>query len=214
MTEVPHILSPLATIWTSWVMLMVLICGALAEIFQSGVIVQSFSSLFSTNERTYHDAPKNWISQLLLYLFRMAIVGMAFYLSVHKEGMFLFSGYMWAMALVLGWTIVRGIVSVLVDYTFGISKRFAPVFVHYDNIWTVVCCCLYPILLVLLNIDKPKITWIVLGSVGILLFVLMMVKWIRVFFTGIRSLLYIILYVFTVEILPIFGILVVLDSLV
>lgn len=214
MTEIPHILSPLATPWTSWVMLMILICGALSEIFQSGVIMQSFSSLFSTNERTYHDASKNRISQLLMYIFRISIVAMAFYLSVYRGEKFLFSGYLWTLALVLGWTIVRGIVSELVNYTFCISKRFAPVFAHYENIWTVVCCCLYPILLVLLNIDEQEITWIVLGCVCILLLVLMLIKWIRIFFTGVRSLLYIILYIFTVEFLPIFGILVGLDNLV
>lgn len=214
MTDIPHILSPMATPWTSWVMLLIPICGILAEVFRSGGVAQSFASVFSTSERTYNDSSQNILSQIWMYIFRVAVVAMALYLLVHGEGTFALVHYLIVLAVVTGWDVVRRLLSGIVDYTFGISRHFAPVFAHYDNIWTVGCCCIYPLLLVLLRVDNSNVTaGVVLGMFCILV-LLMLVKWIRVFFVGLRSLLYIALYVVTLEILPAFGIIVGLSRVV
>ena len=64
------------------------------------------------------------------------------------------------------------------------------------------CCGFYVVLLFLLNIGNTMVTKWALLALAVVAIVLILIKWIRIFCTNIRSLLYIVLYILTLEVLP------------
>ena len=134
------------------------ICAILAGVFQPAVIRQGFVSLFSKVERSYNDSPMNYIGQALLFVFRAGIVAMAIYLFTYNRhlatdtngGEFLFSRYMTIMGAVAAMEIVKYLVSLLLNYTFQLSRQFATLFTHYTYVSTTICCVLYPLLLLMI----------------------------------------------------------------
>lgn len=206
----PHILSPFSSPWVAWVMLGLPICAILAGVFQPAVIRQGFVSLFSKVERSYNDSPMNYIGQALLFVFRAGIVGMAIYLFTYNSdfatqangGEFLFSRYMTIMGAVAAMEVVKYLVSLLLNYTFQLSRQFATLFAHYTYVSTSICCVLYPLLLLIIYFGSQALTTIGLCVMMSICWLVLFIKWIRVFFTNIPSVIYVLLYILTIEVLP------------
>ena len=135
-------------------------------------------------------------------IFRIGTFAMALYLYAYRAGDFRFTTYMLVVAWVLGIDVIKLAASALVNYTFRISKRFTLISTHYNNLWTVICCGFYVALLFLINIDNAEVTKWLLFALAVAAIVLILIKWIRIFYTDLRSLLYIALYILTLEILP------------
>lgn len=202
MNAVPHILTPISAPWVAWVMLFLLLCGVVAELVQSGVVLQAFSTIFAKVERSYGDVQQNLLEELVMNIFRIGTFAMALYLYAYRAGDFRFTTYMLVVAWVLGIDVIKLAASALVNYTFRISKRFTLISTHYNNLWTVICCGFYVALLFLINIDNAEVTKWLLFALAAAAIVLILIKWIRIFYTDLRSLLYIALYILTLEILP------------
>ena len=206
----PHILSPFSSPWVAWVMLGLLVCAILAGVFQPAVIRQGFVSLFSKVERSYNDSPMNYIGQALLFVFRAGIVGMAIYLFTYNSQLamhansseFLFSRYMTIMGAVAAMEVVKYLVSLLLNYTFQLSRQFATLFAHYTYVSTSICCVLYPLLLLIIYFGSQALTTIGLCVMMSVCWLVLFIKWIRVFFTSIPSVIYVLLYILTIEVLP------------
>lgn len=214
MYVLPHISSPISAPWVAWVMLCLLLCCVLAEIVQRGAIVQAFSTLFSKMERAYGDAQQNMLEQLIIMVFCIGSFAMALYLFTYRGGDFRFATYMLTSALVLCVDVIKWAVSALVNYTFGISKRLAQLSTHRNNMQTVICILFYTASLCLLRVGNQEVVRWVLGGCAVVALVLICIKWIRVFCVDIRSLLYILLYVLTLEVLPLLVLLVGADYIV
>mgnify|MGYP004626136209 CR=1 FL=1 len=197
-----HILSPVSAPWVAWVMLFLLLCAVVAEMVQSGVVLQAFSTIFAKVERSYGDVQQNPLEELIMNIFRIGTFAMALYLYAYRAGDFRFTTYLLVAAWVLGIDAVKLAAAALVNYTFRISKRFALISTHYNNLWTVICCGFYVALLFLLNIDNAVVTKWSLFALAVAAIVLVLIKWIRIFCTDVRSLLYIVLYILTLEVLP------------
>ena len=186
------------------------ICAILAGVFQPAVIRQGFVSLFSKVERSYNDSPMNYIGQALLFVFRAGIVGMAIYLFTYNSQLvmhansseFLFSRYMTIMGAVAAMEVVKYLVSLLLNYTFQLSRQFATLFAHYTYVSTSICCVLYPLLLLIIYFGSQALTTIGLCVMMSVCWLVLFIKWIRVFFTDISSVVYVVLYILTIEVLP------------
>ena len=186
------------------------ICAILAGVFQPAVIRQGFVSLFSKVERSYNDSPMNYIGQALLFVFRAGIVGMAIYLFTYNSQLamhansseFLFSRYMTIMGAVAAMEVVKYLVSLLLNYTFQLSRQFATLFAHYTYVSTSICCVLYPLLLLIIYFGSQALTTIGLCVMMSVCWLVLFIKWIRVFFTSIPSVIYVLLYILTIEVLP------------
>lgn len=186
------------------------ICAILAGVFQPVVIRQGFVSLFSKVERSYNDSPMNYIGQALLFVFRAGILGMAIYLFTYNSqlamhansGEFLFSRYMTIMGAVAAMEVVKYLVSLLLNYTFQLSRQFATLFAHYTYVSTSICCVLYPLLLLIIYFGSQALTTIGLCVMMSVCWLVLFIKWIRVFFTSIPSVIYVLLYILTIEVLP------------
>ncbi len=204
-------------------MLLLAVFAVLAELMQPGVLTGSFALVFSKVERTYHDPHRNAVGQLCINAFRMGTFAMALYLFCYvggtlplgrgqvqfvSEGEFLFSKYLLVLLIVFGVDTVKYLLTLWVNYTFQISQRFTLISMHYDSLWTVINTTFYLLLLVLLPVDNPTIIfwgfWI-LCAVALLL---IGAKWLRVFYSGLPSLLYLLLYLLTLEALPILAMIV------
>lgn len=183
-------------------MLILLFCAVVSEFLQPGIISQAHYALGQTN-RIYRDAPVHFLGQVLIMLFRLGTIALAVYLAVHSGERFGFGSF----ALIVGWVIAVLIVkmggTVLVDYTFQISRRFSALYSQYNDIATMTTCLLYPCLLFTLRLGNPTAHRAVLAvSVGLFIG-LWTYRVVRSYMKSPAAILYIALYICTLEVLPI-----------
>ena len=194
----------------------------LAGLFQPAVIQQGFVNLFSKVERSYNESPMNYIGQALLFLFRAGVLAMAIYLFTYSSDLsapannsplwcgketaphitFPFSRYALIAGTVAGMEIVKYLVSLLLNYTFQLSRQFATLFAHYTYVSTSICCVLYPLLLLIIYFGSQPLTTIGLCVMMCVCWLVLFIKWLRVFFKDIASVIYVVLYILTLEVLP------------
>ena len=202
MEGITHILSPLSAAWCGWAMLVLFLCAILSEFFQPGVITQATSSLFARSDRTYKDAPTNIQAQTLIALFRIGTLGMALCLCFHTGDHFRFVSYLAVCGIVTGILFVKMLCNLLLDYTFMLSRRFTPAYEHYANVSTIAVCFLYPSVLIALRTANPVVGQWVFGVVTALFLLMWTYRAIRIYVNSFRSILYLILYICTLEVLP------------
>ena len=117
-------------------------------------------------------------------------------------GEFLFSRYITIMGAVAAMEIVKYLVSLLLNYTFQLSHQFATLFTHYTYVSTTICCVLYPLLLLIIYFGNQALTTIGLCVMMSVCWLVLFIKWLRVFFTDMASVIYVVLYILTLEVLP------------
>ena len=213
MDMVPHILSVYANAWTGWVMLALLLLLVLNRSAGMGVI-GSLRSVFSQSERVYGAQSRAWGSEVCEWLFRIGVLAMAVWVLVIGSGR-LDMGYgQWAigngamgyakvLGVVLGVYIVQRLVLRGVGYVFVSRKQLSAAMEQYNAICSAACVCLYPIVLVVMNVPAAHLAQILCGAVLVAFVGMIVWKSIRLFYTNILSLLYILLYIIFLEIMPI-----------
>lgn len=211
MEGVAHIFTPLNAVWCGWTMLFLMLCAVISELMQPGVISQAGASLRVRTERVYKDAPTNYLSQFLITLFRIGTLAIAIYLSLYSGGRFTFGTFAALCGIIFIIVLVKMAGDALTDYTFMLSRRFSPVYEHYANIITITSCILYPCVLVLLRFGNTVASRWVLGTTVVLFFVLWIYRASRHFVNSPLAVLYFILYICTLEFLPL-GLLLYLSS--
>jgi len=186
-------------------MLGLLLCAVLSEWFQPGVISQSFSSLVVHNDRTYKDAPVNFQGQLLVTLFRIGTLAMMLCLCWAPEGQFTYPAFWAVFGLTLLVLILKMLCHLVLDYTFTLNRRFGAPYEHYSNLFTLVAIVLFPTLPVLVRLSMPSVArWCLLVTGG--LFILIwLYRCIRTYITSFAALIYVLIYICTLELLPYAG---------
>ena len=102
--------------------------------------------------------------------------------------------------------LLRMLCNRLLDYTFQITRLFGDANEHYANILTLASVVMYVLLLIFLRIDsEPAYRWMV-GSVAALFFLLWLYRSARQFVRSPMAVLYLLLYMATLELLPMAGI--------
>ena len=153
---IAHIISPLSAPWCSWIMLGLLVCAALSEFFQAGVITQAPASLQARTDRLYKEAPNNFLGQTFINLFRFGTVAMMLCICFVGKGSFSFLTYLAVNGLILAVMGVKMLCNILLDYTFTLSRRFGAMHEHYSNIATLVCLLLWPVVLILMHVGTQE----------------------------------------------------------
>lgn len=197
--------TPLSEAWTAWILLLILLLGALANVLQGGVIVTSFTTLLAKPERSYADSQPNILARVVLHTYRLLIAGMALYLLTFRSGTFSIATLGWIMLFIGAVVVIKWLVTMLLSYTFSLTNKCASAPIHYDNLLTAACSALYPVLLCLPFYGPTPLlqhlTLLVVGA-GI---VLTAYKCIRAYLNSPLALLYILIYVTTLEVLPVVG---------
>lgn len=213
MDMVPHILSVYANAWTGWVMLALLLLLVLNHSPQYSLI-GSVKNVFSHAERVYGAQSRAWGSEVCEWLFRIGVLAMAVWALVIGNGRLDMGygrlaigngamGYAKVLALVLGVYIVQRLVLRGVGYVFVSRKQLSAAMEQYNAICSAACVCLYPIVLVVMNVPAAHLAQILCGAVLVAFVGMIVWKSIRLFYTNILSLLYILLYIIFLEIMPI-----------
>lgn len=206
MDMVPHILSVYANAWTGWVMLALLLLLVLNHSPQYSLI-GSVKNVFSHAERVYGAQSRAWGSEVCEWLFRIGVLAMAVWILAIGNGRLAIGngamGYAKVLALVLGVYIVQRLVLRGVGYVFVSRKQLSAAMEQYNAIFSAACVCLYPIVLVVMNVPAAHLAQILCGAVLVAFVGMIVWKSIRLFYTNILSLLYILLYIIFLEIMPI-----------
>ncbi|MEE1254469.1 MAG: DUF4271 domain-containing protein [Paludibacteraceae bacterium] len=203
--EIAHIISPVSAPWCAWMLLGLLICGVLSEWLQPGVVSSSFSSLLSRAERTYKAAPNNFFGQLLVTLFRVGCLSLALYLAVWQGGAFDMRGFFVIAAVVLCVLLIKMLCYLFLKYVLAISAQFTIATEHYSNLFTLAMVFLYPVLLFLFYVGSSTICLYVLCVLAALFLIVWLIKSARLFIISPMGILYFLLYIATLEVLPMGG---------
>ena len=199
MDMVPQILSVYANAWTGWVMLALLLLLVLNHTPQYSLI-GSVKNVFSHAERVYGAQSRAWGSEVCEWLFRIGVLAMAVWILAIGNGAM---GYAKVLGVVLGVYIVQRLVLRGVGYVFVSRKQLSAAMEQYNAICSAACVCLYPIVLVVMNVPAAHLAQILCGAVLVAFVGMIVWKSIRLFYTNILSLLYILLYIIFLEIMPI-----------
>ena len=213
MDMVPHILSVYANAWTGWVMLALLLLLVLNHTPQYSLI-GSVKNVFSHAERVYASQSRAWGSEVCEWLFRIGVLAMAVWILAIGNGRLDMGygrlaigngamGYAKVLALVLAVYVVQRLVLRGVGHVFVSRKQLSAAMEQYNAICSAACVCLYPIVLVVMNVPAAHLAQILCGAVLVAFVGMIVWKSIRLFYTNILSLLYILLYIIFLEIMPI-----------
>lgn len=195
-----HIQSPCSAPWVAWLLLAGLIILLLNVFTQAGV---QTINVFSRSERVYTTHSNNWMGKFLSRIYGWGIVGLMIALLLFDGVDFAFLTYLKVLGIValvyfLQWTIVLG-----VGWVFVSAKDLSNALEQYRDIRSLICMLLYPVVLFSCNYPNQMITKIMCGIVVLVFIFLIMNKMILIFYKNLPSLLYILLYIFCLEILPI-----------
>ena len=205
---IAHMISPLTAPWCGWTMLVLMLFAILSEWLQPGVISQATASLTVRMERTYKEAPTNFLAQTLITLFRLGTLALGLCLCFGLDGHFSFVGFIAVCSIIFGVTLVKMLCNVLVDYTFQLSRVYGDAYEHYSNIFTLAMVALYPLLLIFLHIGSQAATRWLMGIMAVLFFVLWLYRSARQYIRTPQAILYLLIYMLTLEFLPMAGIIV------
>lgn len=200
LNNMPHISSLYANSWVAWVMfalLVMAICNPLSRLV--GV---TWRGVFTHSERAYTVHVRNWMSEIVLRVFRLGVVALAMLVVVKSASVCQLGTYAKGLAIVAVVYIVQTILLYGVGSVFLSSKRMEAALEQYSLIRTLACIWLYPILLLLINISVPLLPQVLCGIVGGVYIVVLIGKSFQLFYTRPLSVVYILLYVLCLEILP------------
>ena len=200
---IAHIISPLSAPWCGWTMLGLLILAVLSEWLQPGVITQSTSSLSYRMERSYKDAPTNFLAQTLITLFRIGTLAMALCLCFAGDTRCSFLTYLAVNGVIFVITLLKMLCNTLLDYTFQLQRNYGEVYEHYSNMCTLTAVFLFPLLLIFIHIDSLIATRWLLGIFVALFILLWFFRFVQQFVRKPQAIVYLIAYAATLEIIPI-----------
>ena len=203
MGAVAHIQSAMSAPWCGWTMLVLLLCAVLAEVMQPGVITQTPAALLARTDRTYKESPTNFIGQLFVTLFRLGTVAMSLCVCLFPADRASFTAFGAICGIIVAVLLVKMLCNVLLDYTFSLTRRFGNPYEQYGNIATLSAAILYPVLLVILRVPDQRIAWWAVGTIAVLFLCIWLFRAARTFVMSLSSLLYLIIYMATLEIFPI-----------
>ena len=202
MDKLPLISTPLSEAWPSWLMLGLLLCMVMAEVLQPETLRMSFRTTFSHMERIYGDSAVNFWGAVLLTVFKADIIALTLYLAFYQQGEFSILTYGLIVLMVIAFVAVKSFCTWLLSYTFDLRSNTAMYLPQYSKLWTALSVILYPIALIMMNVGQHGSFQWILVVIAVLFGIDVLVKLVQHYYTGLRSLGYIVLYAVTLEFIP------------
>ena len=94
---------------------------------------------------------------------------------------------------------------VLLDYTFMLSRRFGNPYEHYGNLFTLLALTMYPMVLILLRFSSVAATRWIMGCLAAVFILIWSYRIIRTYIASPIAVLYVLIYICTLEIVPLVG---------
>lgn len=209
MEFIDRIYSPYSASWVVWVLFFLLLIGVCNHSLWNS-LRGGLQALFSYVERRYGYVT-DLGSKILSFILRIGIVGLAVYLLVYSayysDGAFTFIHYLKVTGVVGLLSGIQLLLSQIVGRIFLSPRHLSAVMEQSEYIHNVMSAILWLVLLFSINCSAPLITYILCSVAGIFFSIAMMTKGIQMFYNGVLSLLYIVLYFISLEVIPVCGML-------
>jgi hypothetical protein len=197
MEIINRISSPMSESWVAWVLLLLLICWVVKGMFLLEISTL-FRGLFSRCDRSY--TTNNGLLQYITLIYKLGIITLLIYAFFFQKGDFAFIDYsivlgILALVHLLQWVLIR-----IVGLVF-LSHRQLEIATEQRNIINDAICGILPLMMVLLY--QIRTLNIILVSLLICLyFGIIFMKSMQLFFKNILSVFYVLLYIISLEFIP------------
>lgn len=200
MEAILRVSSSMSTSWVSWVMLVLLLLLAFNRFFLTD-IAAVFRNMFSRSERMYSDS--TWQGRGIAWAFRIGVAAMAFYSLISSElNVYTITGYWISFGLTAALFLVQYGVERLVSVVFLPAKMQDLVMEQRNCICNAVAAMLWVGVLIAQWVDNLLTIRSVYYLLIVVYVVLLMVKSMLLFYKNALSILYVMLYIISLEIVP------------
>lgn len=201
MDNIVRIWSPNSAPWVMWVLFGLLLL-ALCVGFLGSDIAALARSLFSKSDRMYVDRNTQGILQtIIVQSFRIGVIALVGYLWIYNANDFAIVNYLLVVGIVASlllvqWLLLKGIGNVFLP-----QKQLAIAMEQRSVVCNAMAMLLWPIALVMMYTGKEASTALC-GIAGGVYVVLICVKYMQLFYQNVLSIGYMLLYVISLEVLP------------
>lgn len=206
MPFLPHIETLYTLGWIPWAILLLGVNAYLTEWTHRGFMAGCWAVVPAVPVRRYEDSLK-LLTKLFAWVFCLGTTAMGLYFVFNHRLLFRMDVWAFLALTVLAVVIVKEVLLLFVGYVFSWSSLMPTIRLHYRQMWVALSAVLWPICLLLSRIPEAIgyswIYWVLLGVYELCI----LWKTIQIMYREAISLLYILLYFLTLEILPIGGIL-------
>lgn len=206
---IERIYSPYSASWVVWVLFFLLLIGVFNHSLWNS-LRGGWQAMFSYVERRYGYVT-DLGSKILSFVLQIGVVGLAVYLllysAYYSNGAFTFINYLKVTGVVVLLTGIQLLFIRIVGRIFLSPRHLSAVQEQSEYIHNVMSAVLWFVVLFSINCSSPLVTYILCCAAGIFFSVAMMTKGIQMFYNGVLSLLYIVLYFISLEVIPVCGML-------
>ena len=196
-----RIWSPNSAPWVMWVLCGLLLL-ALCVGFLGSDIAALARSLFSKSDRMYVDRNTQGILQTIIVLsFRIGVIALVGYLWIYNANDFAFVNYLLVVGIVASLLLVQWLLLKGIGHVFLPQKHLAIAMEQRSVVCNTMAMLVWPIALVMIYIGKEAST-VLCGIAGGVYVVLICVKYMQLFYQNVLSIGYMLLYVISLEVLP------------
>lgn len=196
MDVITRISSPLTESWFAWLFFAFFVFWVSKGMFLTEANLV-FRGLFSKGERSYVG---NVGLQYLTTLYKTGILALLIYMLIHKTGEFTFINCAIVFGVILATILVQNLLIRLVGLVF-LSNRMLEGAVEQRRLIGDVLCGLMPLAIMLLC-KIPVCSTVVVFVLALLYIGMILVKSIQLFYNNLLSVLYVLLYIISLEVIP------------
>lgn len=164
------------------------------------------SGIFSRSERMYSNTAQTIGSAIVTWVFRISVLALAINILHYDGGAFLFVDYAKMLGVVAVVYILQTLIVRLAGWVFISQKQMTIAMEQYYHLRMLACCALYPVLLVGANWPNTIAIKILCGCVLLLFSAALIWKGAQLFYTKMASIIYILIYFITLEIIPLLAV--------
>ena len=196
MDVITRISSPLTESWFAWLFFAFFVFWVSKGMFLAEASLV-FRGLFSKGERSYVG---NTGLQYLTTLYRAGIMALLIYMLIHVTGEFTFINYSIVLGVILAAILTQNLLTRLVGLVF-LSNRMLEGALEQRRLIGDVLCGLIPLAIMLLYMI-PACNMVVVIILSLLYVGMILVKSIQLFYNNLLSVLYVLLYITSLEVIP------------
>ena len=196
MDVITRISSPMTESWFAWLFFAFFVFWVSKGMFLAEASLV-FRGLFSKGERSYVG---NTGLQYLTTLYRAGIMALLIYMLIHVTGEFTFINYSIVLGVILAAILTQNLLTRLVGLVF-LSNRMLEGALEQRRLIGDVLCGLIPLAIMLLYMI-PACNMVVVIVLSLLYVGMILVKSIQLFYNNLLSVLYVLLYITSLELIP------------
>ncbi len=196
MDVITRISSPMTESWFAWLFFAFFVFWVSKGMFLAEASLV-FRGLFSKGERSYVG---NTGLQYLTTLYRAGIMALLIYMLIHVTGEFTFINYSIVLGVILAAILTQNLLTRLVGLVF-LSNRMLEGALEQRRLIGDVLCGLIPLAIMLLYMI-PACNMVVVIVLSLLYVGMILVKSIQLFYNNLLSVLYVLLYITSLEVIP------------